>query len=165
MDDIELQTALANDVIGIQSAIHDVQDNSGPVVINDSDWHEYTNNGLLYEVKNDGDLWNSSSNKVELTDRVLFSKIDFILKTTVESTKATTLIHVVAYIPDPAGDIPIGGQGVSPVKQNVAHQETIFFAGYIGQKMLDHGVKFKTKVDDTLNGTVTLTNRQLLIRL
>ena len=166
MADIELKVVLEDNVIGHQSAIHDVQDDSGAVTISDVDtWHEYTNNGGQYEVKSDGDLWNTTTNIVDVSNRVLYAKIDFILKTTVESASANVMLHVEAYIPDPVGDIHVGGQSVFPAKQNVAHQETITFAGYVGQKMIDYGVKFRTKVDATLSGTITLSERKLLIRI
>lgn len=163
---IDLIKYLEDNVVGIQKAIDDCSSSASAVTINDVDtWHEYTNDGLAYRDTSDGNIWNTTTNTIDVSDRVLYDDIDITLKTTVETSSANSMLHVELYIPDPAGDIHIMGKTVTPSKQNISHREVIVYPAYIGQKAKDYGFKVRTKVDATLSGDFILTERSILIRI
>jgi len=163
---IDAKDYFRDNIVGIQKAIDDCSSDAGVVTISDVDvWHEYVNNGLGYRDTSDGDIWNTTTNIIDVSDRVLYDDIDITLKTTVETNSANSMLHVELYIPDPTGDIHVMGKTVTPSKQNIPHRETITYPAYIGAKAKLYGFKIRTKVDATLSGIFQLTERSILIRI
>ena len=175
-----LQKLFRETIIPIKRSIHDCHDNQGTVTLlaaNADTWVDYSNNAGAYEYISGATLWDKVNNIAN--DTILNSSIDIILRTIITTTTSNTMLHVEAYIPVPDtdgkvfGDVGYLGENIQSIgvetvtisKQNVPVQKSVIFNAYVGQYVLDYGIRIRTKLDDTLNSNTNLDNRKLLIRI
>jgi len=159
-----VQSVFEEQIVPIQSSIHDCVDTGTLATLSSGVRTLYTNDKLGYEYRNGGtDLWDSVNSVVK--DSILDTKIDIILGCVRNAPSANTRMKFELVI-DVGGDglneIPVSTIICEIVRNGVNIPARIVFHVYNGAAALADGFKLYVTAE---NGDVNVTNKSILVRV
>lgn len=155
----QLTNALKDRFITRQSAIHDSHNTAATTATLTTTPAKYTNDGVARQWKTET-LWNTTTNIVDCSALAVGSKIDVILDSLIASGNQGAIISVEFRCPN-NGSPFVMKTSTLEVAKNVAFPAEIAWKGYIGDEVQEFGIEIYSSV---LTGTVTLSERKLLVR-
>ena len=155
-----VQSVFEEQIVPIQSNIHDCADTIGTQTLADGVRTLYTNDCATYEYRNGTtDLWDSVNSKV--TDSIEDSKIDIIVGGIMNAQAANTLLKVEIEI-DATTPIPVREKTFDITRNNVDITDSFAFLVYNGAAALADGFKIYLTA---IGGTVDIKNKTILVRV
>lgn len=159
-----VQSVFKEQIVPIQSNIHDCVDTGTLVTLSSGVRTLYTNDKLTYEYKNgETDLWDSVNSIVK--DSILDSKVDIVIGGTHNAPNANTRLKVELVI-------DVGGTGLSEilvktrtleiVRNGVDINADMAFHVYNGAAALADGFKIYLTAE---NGDVGISDKAMLVRV